>query len=1087
MTEPESNNPSNGTSNGSTKNGILSASKLPEIPHISSNILPLSNILKFHTQEAYKQLTTIIENLSVTHESENDSSRKKKFLQLIISLRQDFIKLYTLVKWAANSKDVSKFIDLLNWFRIQEFQFEQLSFQLNALNSFSGAKLPNSDLITALQVFFKGRPQLPSYNFIKVPKISSEKTLEVLKDLNLILITRMALTDIPERFINNYVIQDGRIFFSVPDEFQISITVANDLIIDEESEYHKSPFYFVDFKFLFGINPETSLITYKDNKIITKLPKSSHEKLEKIVNSVLLNQGLNGLYDLLHKYSISFKLYLISKQLKELVVNTKWRNCIQFNYQNGKSLIIINYWSGHYLSRNWKSFIEIGIDRSYTLNFRWFKNGRYFLNHGITEIFNKVEGEEDDDANESQDLSIDFIINIIVNKHSELLMKKIYEEFEMKLNEQMVETQAPQMSFLTPHQLLIKLSPNKSTIFAINPTNGFFYFIDPTPIQNQITKKINQPVNTKKSFITEQDMIENIVENLIQLRLETFTNEIYIKLLTTEWINNDLTKLNDFEIAKLLVNYEFKYSPTISKIQFYRRKTWPSSWFLISLIGGITSYSNWWVSRIKSVNGEWKIQWIEEMKWEDDHPTEKLNSLQLSENSKPSEAVQPSKTSIRTRVDPSFLNYDFFNNLSTLCSNMIIDHMILEELKLRNIKFIKVDAVEEMLKKFKITLNEESIDVKNDDTKSKPIIYESVLMLYNQNLLPVYNSSTSLFLKIKLINLNNDTQMRLKLFGNLRNVEIKDSTSFSSLNLKVTETNGFEIEDLINFSTKLNGEEEKESNQMLDNIFKSLSKLSKLIKVLDQLKKFKVEVLNNSINDILINIHKNFGHLVIDLPDRITDESENEGSSALQLHTNLSDNDINLILQNLNKYLTNHPLHSIEAISTIISYLNEINPILKSIQQIKKNFNQPENQYRLQNGLTKLNFDIKLPTLNMIQLIFNFNYQTNSSKKISKDRIMINLTFKRNKFDSTNRNLIKLSLKDNLNLKNMKYKKLFELIFKAINTFDLEQQKKSKTEGLEDSCLIKLNYDFLVSPTLIEDLLVRVANCFLLYLQGEKS
>lgn len=82
MTEPESNNPSNGTSNGSTKNGILSASKLPEIPHISSNILPLSNILKFHTQEAYKQLTTIIENLSVTHESENDSSRRKSFYNL---------------------------------------------------------------------------------------------------------------------------------------------------------------------------------------------------------------------------------------------------------------------------------------------------------------------------------------------------------------------------------------------------------------------------------------------------------------------------------------------------------------------------------------------------------------------------------------------------------------------------------------------------------------------------------------------------------------------------------------------------------------------------------------------------------------------------------------------------------------------------------------------------------------------------------------------------------------------------------------------------------------------------------------------
>lgn len=1045
MTEQENHN---GSSNGTAKNGI---SKVPEIPHISSNILPLSNILKFHTQEAYKQLTTIIENLSVTHESENDSTRKKKFLQLIISLRQDFIKLYTLVKWAANSKDVSKFIDLLNWFRIQEFQYELLSFQLNALNSFSGAKLPNSDLITALQVFLKGRPQLPSYNFIKVPKISPEKTLEVLKDLNLILVTRMALTDIPERFINNYVIQDGRIFFSVPDEFQISITVANDLIIHEESQYYKSPFYFVDFKFLFGINPETSLITYKDNKIITKLPKSSHEKLEKIVNTTLLNQGLNGLYDLLHKYSISFKLYLISRQLKDLVLNTKWRNCIQFNYQNGKSLIIINYWLGHYLSRNWKSFIEIGIDRSYTLNFRWFKNGRYFLNHGITEIFNKVEGEDDEDVNDSQDLSIDFILNIIVNKHSELLMKRIFDDLESKLSEQ-TDKNAPHISILTPHQLLIKLSPNKSTIFAINPTNGFFYFIDPTPIQNQITKKINQPVNIKKAFITEQDMIENIVENLVQLRLETFTNEIYIKLLTTEWINNDLIKLNDFETAKLLVNYEFNYSSTTSKIQFYRRKTWPSSWFLINLIGGVTSYTNWWVSRIKSINGEWKIQWIQEMKWATDKPE------------------VPG-----TRVDPHSLNYDFFNSLSTMCSNMIIDHMILEELRLRNIKFIKVDAVEEMMKKFQITMNEESV-VQNE-SKSKPIIYESILMLYNQNLLPVYNSSTSLFLKIKLINLNNDTQMRLKLFGNLRNLVIKDLTSFSSLNLKVNENNGFEIEDLINFSTKLNGEDEKESNQMLDDIFQNLSKLSKLIKILDQLKKLKVEVLNNSINEVQINFHENFGHLIIDLPDF-------KGSP--QLRTNHLDNDINLILQNLNKYLNNHPVHSVEAISIIISYLHEISPILKSVQDIKKSYMDPENQYRLHNGLTKMTFDIQLPTLNMIQLVFNFNYQMPNTKKIFKDRIMINLTFKKNKFDTTNRNLIKLSLKDNLNAKNLKYKKLFELIFKAINTFDLEQQKKSKAEGGPDSSLIKLNYDFLVNTSLIEELMKRISSCFLQYLQAEK-
>ena len=157
------------------ENGILK--KAPDIPHITNNIIPLSNVLKFYTQEAYKQLTTAIENLSSTKDTENDSSRKKFFLHLIISLRQDFIKIYTLVKWASSSKDVSKLIDLLNWFRSQDFYFEQLGYGLNELNRYSGAKLPNSDIITSLEVFIKKRPQLPSYNLIDTPPISSEKTL----------------------------------------------------------------------------------------------------------------------------------------------------------------------------------------------------------------------------------------------------------------------------------------------------------------------------------------------------------------------------------------------------------------------------------------------------------------------------------------------------------------------------------------------------------------------------------------------------------------------------------------------------------------------------------------------------------------------------------------------------------------------------------------------------------------------------------------------------------------------------------------------------------------------------------------------
>ncbi|ODV78821.1 MED14-domain-containing protein [Suhomyces tanzawaensis NRRL Y-17324] len=1054
------------------KNGTHTGGKLPaDIPHITNNILPLSNILKFYTQEAYKQITTLIENLSSTKHSESDSSRKKTFLKLIISLRQDFIKMYTLVKWASNSKDVSKFIDLLNWFRMQEFHFEQLSFQLNALNSFSGAKLPNSDLITSLEVLLKGRPQLPSYNFLKVPKVTPEKTLEVLQDLNLILMTRMALTDIPDRFLKEYEIKDGRIIFSVLSEFQVAITVANDLVIETNEDYYKSPFYFVDFKFLFGINPETSLITHRHNKITTRLPQNSHEKLEKTVNTILLNQGLNGLYDLLHKYSISFKLYLIAKQLKDLVSNSKWKSSIQFNYQNGKSLIIINYWCGHYLSRNWKSFIEIGIDRSYNLNFRWFKNGGYVLDHGIVDIFKESlpsdsADEEEGSGEEESDLSVELILNTIINKHSEGLISSIYNQFTSRVSKSST-TQEDQISYISPLQLLIKLSPKKTTIFAINPATGYFYFIDPTPIQNQFTKRINSiPLKIQnKFFLSELDLINNVVESLVQLRLETYTKEIHNRLITTEWINNSIIKLNEYETGKLL-SYINNISTNLTKIQFYRRKNWPSSWYLINLTNGITNSTHWWVSRIKSINGDWKVQWIQKLLLKDGDDDE-----------------------------PIMLDFRFFSSLSKLCSNMIIDHMILEELQLRNIKHLKVEKIDQVLKKFNLEDSDGHIEDKeaspNDPTPPSPISYESILLLYNDHLLPVYNSSTSLFLKISLINVNQQTQMKLKLFGNLRNLAIKNSEDKL---IKIDESKKiFEINDLINLTSRMGGNGKSEdilefsdtsssSKNLLDLIFNNLNKLNELIKILDQLNKNNIRVLTNSINDITIKVDDNIEDLVIKLPEKSTDSITLAAHEFIKSDKDAEENELNLILIYMNRYLKDHASLATkkdagtDPIVGIIKYFKEFNPIFKSIQSIHTLFNHSETMPLIGvHKMPKLNFDVKLPSLNQIQYMFYINYLSASgSKKTQNDKFVITLTFKNNKFEKGNTNIVKISLKDNLNSKNLKYKGLFELIFKAINEVD----------ALTPS-LIKLNYDFLVNVELVEEVMVKISKCFLVYAKAE--
>lgn len=1006
---------------------------VPELPHVTNNIIPLSNILKFYTQEAYKQLVTIIENLSTTCETESDSTRKKKFLDLIISLRQDFIKIYTLVKWSSNSKDVSKLIDLLNWFRTQEFYFENLGYGLNELNRYSGAKLPNSDIITALEVFIKGRPQLPSYNIIKSPRISSERILEVLEDLNLVLATRMALSNnIPERFINNHEIRDGRIYFTIPNEFQVSVTVANDLIV-EDTDYHKSPYYFIDFEFLFGINPETSLITHKFNKVITKLPKSSHENLEKVVNKRLATQGLSGMYDLLHKYSISFKLYLIARQLRDISVNTKWRGNIQFKYENGKSLIIINYWCSHYLSKNWKSFIELGIDKFYNLNFRWFKNGKYNLDHGIKGLFGNenVTDNEDGTSQESEELSVDLILNLIVNKHSELLVGRLYE----KLKE--VFTSEPEIcSYINPNQLSIKISSQKSTILCINPLTGFFYFVDPSPLENKTSKIINsQPLN-RNAFFSEKDMITNIVNCIISLRLDTFNYEINNKLVTTHWISNDLIKLNDLEVIKLFADKEFRSNHI--KIQFYRRKNWPSSWFLVSLISGITTKADWWVARIKSIKGDWKLQWIQ-----------KLTLEHISHT----------------------LNYEFFLRLSTMCSNLILDHMILEELHAREIRFIKAGKIDELLGKF-------NIDINHKQKGSSSLAYESTIILYNDNLLPIKNSSSSLFLQAALVSENNITQLQLIFFGNIRNLPLNHlKKGFLNLNLVINEENEyFQLSDTVNLSQNINENSSTSNSKLLENIFNDLNKMQKTIKILDQFNKNNLEVISNTNNEITVKIDKNLDNLVIKMPDNANDTIKlykDKSNEKLNTFT-----DLDLILIYLNRYLEDEVNENI--ILGIIRYLKEIMPILSTHDAVKKNIK--EFRGSLPNELSKLNYDLKVPYLNLFQFVFYLNYTNNNSlKKIFKDKIMINISFKVNKFSKSKKNLISISMKDNLNAKNLKYKKLFEIIFKLIDEFEI-QTRKTKS----NAHIIKLNYEFLVEPSLLQPIMLKVAESFTVFLQNEK-
>lgn len=1002
------------------QNGSTSGkdSTLPELPHVTNNIIPLSNVLRFYTQEAYKQLSRLIENLANAKTSESDISRKRKFLEVIVSLRRDFIKIYTLVKWAQNSRDVSKLIDLLNYFRQQEFYFENLSIGINELNNFSGAKLPDSDIFTAIEILIKGRPQLPSYNFIPRAPVSPEKILEVLKDINMTLTARMALIeDMPSRFKNNYEIKDGRVIITIPNEFQVSITVGNDLIIDSEQDYYKSPFFFIDFAFLFGINPDTGFITHKDSRIITRLPKSSRDKLETVMNQVLLTQSLSGLYDTLHKYSISFKLYLISRQLRDLSVQSKWKNNIQFRYSS--CLVIINYWSKNYFSRDWKSFIEIGIDRHYNLNFRWFKNGKYNLNHNIENI----TGDDNDDV---QDLSVDLILSLIINKHSEILMRKIFERISLQFP-------PDACSSINPYQLLIQVTPGKSTILAINPLTGFFYFMDPSPIQAQIQNRINSPPSGTKTntFLSENDIITNVVHHLLHLRLESLSETINNQLISSEWIANDIIKLNETETSKLYLNLKIPQDTDVPKrprkLQFYRCRNWPTFSFLICSIDGVALQTQWWVSRLKSMKGEWRIQWMQKLK--------------------------PSQE--------SGYSYAFFKDLSKLGSNLIVDHIIVEELQARKIDYISFSD--------EIAISHFDLPFKLETSPTK---YESIFVLFNQGkLLPVSVSSTSIFLRVLLSSDDLSTKMDLSLSGSLRNLSEADIGVLEKLDVDIkAEKEKFEIRSVVDLSRKLMDSQESDgAHKFLGKLFLHLEKVDLLVRLLYQLRKTNIFVTTTSINQLEFTIDPVYEQFHLKLP--VNDQETPELTTG-----DHEEDSVKVLTRFLNRQIA----ESHEALVGSIRYLKEFAPVVGAAKKIRMHLLDKEIP-KLPNKLSKLQFEVKLQHLNSFQFVFYHNTTNpNAPKKTQKNRISFAMSYATNKFDNEARLFYKFSMKENLNSQNLRYKPLFEMIFKAASELQQEIQKDS-TRGL----LVKLNYDFLVDHLILEALLLKIADCFLSYIQNE--
>lgn len=553
-----------------SKTAVTNRATVPPLPHVEINQLSLTMLIRNLTIFTIKEVSQYMKTNLHINRTEPSFVRKLRFLQLIIYLRNQYLKLYVLIKWCRTIKSNSfhTMIDLLNWFRVTNTTVNNCIWALKSnLTAMSNAKLPNVDLVTALEVLTLGRTNLPTHNFklsgeedphqltggiIKVP---SKLVLQRLRDLNLAISIKIALMDMPEQF-HNYTIKNGRIYIKISEEFEIQLATI---------DCH-SPLFFVDLKFLFS-------------NLNIPLDKS---KLEKMINEILFKstKPLISLYNFLHKYVLTLQLYMVHAEVSELEDGGKYSGGnLVHRYDSKKSVISIRYWLHSKMGQRGK--IKIGVDRkSQSLVLRWDNPTATQSRMPVTysNILKNLES----------------ILDEIMFNHShiiraDLLAKGVFQEDEENPDVLLFQIPTTCLS-VAPVQLKIDL------------ISGVFYFRNPTSLLLNYVSQINRA-----------ETAEDLTAVLQKLKLHKITHALQNMFEKTGWICSKVIKL-DHRI-KSQTCMELNGGDPANLLQhdiFIRLPNWLANWYLILTV--ISSNSSCIVEKrvgkVISVKGKWQLTYL---------------------------------------------------------------------------------------------------------------------------------------------------------------------------------------------------------------------------------------------------------------------------------------------------------------------------------------------------------------------------------------------------------------------------------------------------------------------------------------------
>ncbi|CZT05327.1 related to RNA polymerase II mediator complex protein pmc1 [Rhynchosporium agropyri] len=547
--------------------------RLPEeIAHIAENYFPLSTLISRLAQKTHVDVLNTIQELgqmpapvsavngnasyhgSVEDSSTENVSKKLRLLNFATSSHEAWTKALVITGWSRKAEEVTHLIDVRIHLEAQKQLYTQaidlMAENKRALHNF---RLPNPDLKTALEVLTTGKASwMPDLNYIQPPPLTAKEVLRSLEKLNTLLSIRLNLNDyesIPWQF-KDFTIKSGRATFTVPGEFEIDLTIADE---DPESQY-----WYIDFRFCF--QPSSA-----------SMSPGIRWHLENKVNEILLRDGLSGCYKYLHELILTYKINEFRRQAVTLARST-WIDTLRVEILNRP--ISIQYWLNRYsdhrnpkgvLTKGTKSWIILGVhsgrrkdgrqDPKATsrLFIRWFRESK--------------EVKDVDIPFDVTNISAESLLKSIVAKHIDYILTSIYTNLVVK---PLFAKRELELSLKISHdnpttsELRIQLTNEQHVTIRIDPISGRFVFGPMgrtfATFEAGLNDRIRDPANEGHTWIE-------------RLRMFLITEDLTTRALSVGW-----NKIGNPELRYDKVQ-QFAGKNHLGVVWF-RRNGWLKDWYL---------------------------------------------------------------------------------------------------------------------------------------------------------------------------------------------------------------------------------------------------------------------------------------------------------------------------------------------------------------------------------------------------------------------------------------------------------------------------------------------------------------------------